>query len=700
MTPIAPFFVFGFRIWFEFRVSDFEFSQTSANAVSFNISPSFGYSTATGSTGIVTWATAREILPGLRTRVNKGFGVMMNARNLLITCIVASGMLTASIASAAEAKKHGKADSRSPFPHRIMLLDEKGNGINPAPKDPKQVQQPYATSETCGKCHDYAAIDKGWHFNAGQSGIDNGRPGEPWILTDSVTRTQIPLSYRGWPGTFRPADLGISDWYFVQTFARQMPGGGVAERPSTQPADREAYWKLSGTIQNDCMICHDGDETYSTADRKLELEKMNFEFAATKALGLGRIDNSVRSIVEEAKASEEDPNASRQSPKVIYDPRRFDNESPIRAVLNVSRSGSADRCYFCHTTNVVGPAAHENWQADKDVHLRAGMTCSDCHRHGLDHQVVRGYEAEATTRKDAAALSCRGCHMGSEAGEGALSMGGRLGAPRPVHNGIPPIHFDRLSCTACHAGPYPTETPANIQTSMAHGLGLESFERTPESLPHIVAPIFLRSIDNKITPHKMVWPNYWAVLKRESVMAISPARAKTLLGAALADLQAKPGAGLSDTQISKALAAIGASKDLGGEAVYISGGKMFRRSADGKISAAEHPAAKPYAWAIGHDVRPASQSLGARGCGDCHSSSSPIYFTQVIAQGPVTPANALARNMASLRGDSGFMAWLFAFTFNFRMMLKVISFACATILFAILVLYGLRGLGWLTSRMS
>jgi len=32
------------------------------------------------------------------------------------------------------------------------------------------------------------------------------------------TRTQLPLSYRGWKGTFHPYDVGLNDFNFARLF--------------------------------------------------------------------------------------------------------------------------------------------------------------------------------------------------------------------------------------------------------------------------------------------------------------------------------------------------------------------------------------------------------------------------------------------------------------------------------------------------
>ena len=44
---------------------------------------------------------------------------------------------------------------------------------------------------------------------------------------------------------------------------------------------------------------------------------------------------------------------------------------------------------------------------ESDVHLKAGLNCIDCHRNGLDHDMVRGYENDMS---DKACLKCPNCN--------------------------------------------------------------------------------------------------------------------------------------------------------------------------------------------------------------------------------------------------------------------------------------------------
>src|SRR4051812_27786941 len=82
-----------------------------------------------------------------------------------------------------------KTESRMPFLHHIPLRDAQGRIITlpPAFDDQGKPQEakanPYSTAETCGRCHEYQAIGRGWHFNASKGNAKPGRPGEPWILT-------------------------------------------------------------------------------------------------------------------------------------------------------------------------------------------------------------------------------------------------------------------------------------------------------------------------------------------------------------------------------------------------------------------------------------------------------------------------------------------------------------------------------------
>jgi hypothetical protein len=75
-----------------------------------------------------------------------------------------------------------------------------------------------------------------------------------------------------------------------------------------------------------------------------------------------------------------------------------------------------------------------------------------------------------------------------------------------------------------------------------------------------------------------------------------------------------------------------------------------------------------------------------------------MYFAAVAARGPVEATNGLSKEMWEMRGDDKSVASFFAFTFHFRPLLKCIVFAAAFVVLCVLVHYGLRGVGVLTSH--
>jgi len=644
----------------------------------------------------------------------------------------------------AETKKRPHVDSRTPFVHRIPLRDEQDIPITPPrPGTESKDKNPPAVklasiATTCGKCHDYPTISKGWHFDAGDPSVGPGRPGEPWILTDdgvredpkeppqSNTRTAIPLSYRDWAGTWRPDEIGFNDWKFAYAFGRHLPGGGILE------TSKDQRFGVTGVLQNDCLICHIVDNNYDGNARYEQIyKKQNFKYATLVAAGVGLAEKGREKMKDTwTPPDPKDPNADGpKEPPFEYDLSRFNNAGQI--LFNVSRRVPNERCYFCHTSldngrNETGGLS-QRWRHDRDIHLVKGMLCVDCHKHGLDHMVTRGYEKESDDRKDAniASLTCQGCHYGTGEHETGSALGGRNAAPRPVHKGLPTLHFDKLSCTACHSGPYPSEEATTVLTSMAHKLGVESYNRNDQASPEIQAPVFLRDErTGKISPFKVLYPTFWGRLNGNDITPIAPDLLNT--SAALRkifgprpqlDGQAlKP---LTEDEIGKALDAIAELKApvakaaatttpattqatttpawQTGEPVFVTGGKAFKRAGGGKVASFESKDAAPYSWALAHDVRGAQQALGARGCTDCHASGTPIFDSKISSAALYAGAISTA-SMTDLRGDRSEALAAFAATYPLRPILIATGYACSVILALVLIAYAGRAIGSLARR--
>jgi len=590
-----------------------------------------------------------------------------------------------------EAQPPGEPASRSTYVHRIPLRDSENGVIKPA-SDPTL---PFSTRATCGDCHEYDTIRGGWHFSATDPAAESGRPAQPWILVHRATATQLPLSYRGWPGTWRPEAVGLGPWEFVLTFGRHLPGGGPGE-PDPKEIGAEPRWLVSGPLEINCLACHSADPAHDQVQSLLQVAEQNFMWAPLATSGLGEVHGSARRMPDTYDPFME-PNAQalqKGAPIVAYDAGRFDAEG--RAFFSLVHKPLAERCYFCHTNHRVGPEAPEKWETDQDVHLAAGLVCADCHRNGLDHRIVRGYEGETVSREhpELADFTCRGCHMPKDDGSPPAA---HFGAPVPEHVGLPTVHFERLSCTACHSGPKPRMQAGRVQTSRAHALEFHGEHRGDDAPPFIAEPVFIQEASRldgheEIVPHRMVWPAFWGRLKDDAVKPISPERvaedAKTALETRGAG---ESGGRLSRDQVVEVLKVLASGGE--GEPVYVGGGKLHRLGPNGALEAEDHPAARPYAWPLAHDVRPATQALGYGGaCDDCHALDSPFFFGTVKAEGPADLGEPRAVPMYELERLSPLALRVWAVMFIFRPYFKAMLFVLAAVMAAVVILYGMRGL--------
>ncbi len=590
--------------------------------------------------------------------------------------------------------------SRAHPVHRIPLMDEDGQTIHPD-DDPLL---PFSTRQTCGNtCHDYARIANGWHFNAVADDVTPGRPGHPWIYVDADTWTSIPLSYRDWPGTYRPERIGLTPWQWVQRFGRHVPGGGAGEWNGAGPSDDIMRITVSGSLEVNCLACHDAEPAHDQADYAAQIARQNFRWAATATTGFASIRGSAQSMPDTYDyRMPEPPNDPRSiPPSVDYEAHRFDRKRNV--FFEILRRVPAERCYFCHSTSVQDDEASPNYDSSEDVHLRAGLTCVDCHRNGIDHRIVRGYEGETNSPGDvsSAALSCKGCHMGLDSSDRPTA--GRMGAPRPEHKGLPAVHFERLSCTACHSGPWPTTKPRRVKTSLAHGLGTRGVDKSPDAFPHILSPVFVKQDEGPIAPHRLIWPSFWGSLAENELVPLSLDR----IGCVRRDNTDNDSSSrsmrwdsLTKEEIAgglKKILAFGPEVDA---PVYVCGGKVYRLDEAGELTSEEHERARPYAWPIAHDVRPAAQSLGVRGCEDCHAVDAPFFFGKIDIDSPLVNDENLSVTMTEFQGIDTIYAKRFARTFALRAYCRTLVMAAAALLGAVLLLFGFRAFAFVVDTLG
>jgi hypothetical protein len=610
-------------------------------------------------------------------------------RFLIFPLLIWGNILLAS--DAEEPLMGDKPDGNRSVPsHLIDLLDVDGSLIWPG----DQPLMPFSTRMSCGKCHSYEKVAQGWHFNAMNPAVAPGRKGHPWILVDRLTGTQLPLSHRSWPGTFKPEQVGLTPWYFLQEFGRQMPGGGVGENDSSDVEDLYLRWRISGKLEINCLSCHEAEAAHDQAEYGKNTRNQNFRWAAAATAGFSRAYGSAKAMPDNFDIYHGVALDDSRSipPQVIYDQSRFNFQKKV--FFDITRKIPNERCYFCHSTKVMG----EKWQAGEDVHVAAGLKCVNCHRNGLDHQIVRGYEAEDT---QVTTLTCRGCHLGDDALE--IPGRGHFAAPKPKHTGFPIIHFEKLSCTACHSGPWPSNEAQLVQTSQGHGLGTHGIVRADTVMPYIQAPVYALAEDGTIAPHKMLWPAFWGFIKGDTLNPLNPKLVQQIVLSVIAKdtltdsvnyylINSGKWPALQAGQLTKALDSLKVLYPEAGTPVYVSGGKVYQVSPKGKITDSKHEAAQPFLWPLAHDVRPAGQALGSKSCGDCHAFSTGFNFGKAAVHTPLTFVSADEKTMTQLQDYGPIYLRIFAFTFYFRPFLKLFILFSFFILAAVLLLYLFKGL--------
>lgn len=445
--------------------------------------------------------------------------------------VVASVALCASLAASAS---HYDGSRTTPV-HRIPLADEEGQKIVSTVPD----AMPFSAKTTCGACHDYEAIHGGTHF----AGAGLGRPTEPWIAVDEATGTQLPA-----------ARLNLSDWEFTKRFGTHLPGGAASD-PADKLADPEARWEISGGLEINCLACHNLSPRQDLTEWAKQIGRENFRWAATAAAGLGEVDGMCSRLPgwwNVHTGTNPDDHTYAVPPSVDYDPSLFDSKH--RTWFDIGKPQDAN-CLQCHSVHL---ADAQRMEVHGDVHTAAGLSCTDCHRNGIGHQILRGTEA---------AMSCAACHTA----DGLAA--GQAGAPVAHHKGLPPIHFEKMTCTACHSGPVPAGEPRLVRTSRANKLGIYGRAQWFTESPHIVEPVYLRNAEGKIEPHRMMWPAYWAYADGIPLDE---------------DLAAEAATGVLDAaeQVGAVLAQLANVENAPGEPLFSTGGKLYRRNTDGGLDRA------------------------------------------------------------------------------------------------------------------
>jgi uncharacterized protein YfkK (UPF0435 family) len=391
----------------------------------------------------------------------------------------------------------------------IWLKNEQGQHITPT----RNSTDAYSPHRTCGTCHGYMTITSGTHFQQGFDEMKDGYdPKRPWVLSPGV------FGKGGAPGTFTERvaakkntgtrDMGLStyDWIagggkgqaIVLSAGNLHPGGGPleygrkadgrrdlsknliqGEREKSTPLDGDytsqhtpdgkSRFRESGVVEGDCLMCH--LKGYRLDQRNRQLSLRNYRWAATAGAGLGEIKGAVFTPAG-PDAPQEDGTSPRgewnfvRRPVVQYawDNRKlFTPQGKFRGSALISKSVETDNCTQCHRV-MDGQKSGTLYMPAGDLHLKAGLRCTDCHTlagrtqtERLRHHIGKGWSPTSTARSDldgAGMKTCANCHLEGQYKQTRAGMPKEAKNPDNIHRSLfhkATFHFYLLQCSTCHA---------------------------------------------------------------------------------------------------------------------------------------------------------------------------------------------------------------------------------------------------------
>jgi hypothetical protein len=567
----------------------------------------------------------------------------------------------------------------------FFLYDEQDSLINP--RMGIRADRPLSPHRTCGKCHDYEKITRGFHFQQGKDEPATGTYAEryQWALHPGNYGgnwcSPAPLyNYLSPKTNSSAAGMDMTSFTFITNGCGTChPGGGPLEVDRNgNRYDRymdsvgyeaggindfdgdyyKAHWNRSGVVEGDCNLCHLPEYDYKT--RNSQLMQWNFRWLATAGSGLARVTGSIKDSVPVS---------------VVYDTARFDKDG--RVSMHLVREPRNDVCLNCHA-KPGWKKRGASFSAQTDVHIAAGMKCVDCHPAGSmsasaltrekeGHQFGKGDDPSGFVRDDLdnTVRSCEDCHIR-----------GYLNAPIAKHSWLPSLHLTELSCQACHI-PARRVKAAQVQTSDVYNPGTKItpppkhiwtfYDQDMNYWNHYGELAMFTAKDQPADPYRPRYARYkgrifpvnpvhsaWPAIQSEGKPGLHQPRMKDVYdmwaghradpsrypelsivrddnGDSISEVNAPPEIDAFLASVSRLCADKG--YDLAGKRiVWVNNDRVYTSGTAFTTIAREPFESSPYAsvYKYSHDVFPARAGLGSKGCVECHSLSSWMFYGQVV----------------------------------------------------------------------
>jgi hypothetical protein len=357
---------------------------------------------------------------------------------------------------------------------------------------------PYSPRQTCGYCHDYHAIEGGYHFQQGAGDLadDFGslHGTHDFVLSPGMVGQWLPFYCRQLAkeeNTYdHELDLGLFE-FATSRCAVCHPGGGAMEYdrngnrydlylasgggPLLRNGDyyyfdqdsgsiTPAPWDTAGVLEIDCLICH--MPGYSMEARATQILSNRLRAAPTAGAGFGTV--------------------------VDHETVSYDPDLPARGIDLYSSGNDHAGCNRCHGMDENGfytsEASLKIPKADiirrgmawgtggaltgapldfNDIHEKEGLSCMDCHQADMEHNITKGNAPSSTVRDDLdfTVTSCEACHVDpvdDQDSEGVDPASAHLDAGLGGVNGF---HMYRITCEACHIPYKSTATYRTVDLS-------------------------------------------------------------------------------------------------------------------------------------------------------------------------------------------------------------------------------------------
>jgi len=629
------------------------------------------------------------------------------------------------------------------------LRDEDGNVIDPVAGT--NADKPYSPKQTCGQCHDYETITRGYHFMQGKGEAPTAEQAArcQWALTPGnyggTWCSPAPLyRYLSPKRNASPHTMDMTSFTFITAGCGAChPGGGPAEydrdgkrydRWMADPASGlspggdnrfdgdyyQARWSETGVLEADCLLCHLPE--YDMAERRKQIGLLNFRWAATAGAGLAAVTGSVE---------------KGEPVTVAYNKAKFNPDGTVSP--HIVREPRNETCLACHA-KPGWKKRGANFRPRTDVHLRAGLKCVDCHPAGSAaddprisakeaHQIAKGDDPGGHVRDDLdnTMPDCADCHTT-----------GRFGAPVAKHRWLPPLHLDRIACQTCHV-PERTVKAALVQASDVFNPGTKIPTKGKhlwtfygpdgaywnhygdlEMMGYDDKPTYrfrpaLARYQGKIYPVNRVhsaWPaieiegkpglmqpkmgdiyKMWTAHQQDPAKFPDLAKITDDNADGVIEVNRPEEIDALIAAVTEMLAATGYPMD-GKRVVWVYNDRVYASGTEYRTLPKHEWEASPYGnmHKYTHDVYPAKAALGVNGCTDCHHPKSDFFFALVLKYPFDAQGKPVTESQCSLIGISRFWATVGAWREAY---IKPILYGLLVALVCALVaLAGERHLAW------